>query len=272
MERWLKVVLGTVFGSIGCIIFYLLFDRLLQYLRRGRGRRGGRDTGAALPLKVRHRRRGQAEQEELESLVYEEYDTERQEVLAISREKGDTLVGIAVFLSDREVEYYWEQVSEMGRKHENEVEDNFRNLMTAVSHWAPKWTYAEAVNFLISSGDLVRSLSKPDTVHCKAIEKYEERHSFRFFIQWTDNYVCDEVANEELWEEVVNLSKMLLNSSENELESAWDNFPLSHWKRKRVKVRVDPHPGEVSVETASDETENLDKVAVTDDLVKLKSQ
>merc|ERR1711935_1089860 len=134
----------------------------------------------------------------------------------------------------------------------------------------PKWTYAEAVNFLVSSGDLVRSISKPGTAHCRAIEKFEARHSFRFFIQWTDNYMCDEVANEELWEEAINLAKSLLNSSESELESAWDNFPVSHWKRKRVSVRGHsfhqvPHPGEVSDGTDSDKAEN-NKVAVTDNL------
>ena len=83
MERWLKVVLVTVFGSIGSIIFFLLFDRVVQFFRKAREGREGGSSNVALPLKVRSRRRGAGEQEELEKLVYEEYDTEEHEVLAI---------------------------------------------------------------------------------------------------------------------------------------------------------------------------------------------
>ena len=55
---------------------------------------------------------------------------------------------------------------------------------------------------------------------------------------------------QELWEELVNLAKQLVNSSETELESAWENFPVEHWRRKRVRVNgvnfhLVPHPGEV---------------------------
>ena len=72
----------------------------------------------------------------------------------------------------------------------------FRNLMTAVSFWGSKWTLAEAVNFLVQSGDLVRNVSKGTTRQWRAVNQFEEKHSFKFFIQWTDNYVCDEVAND----------------------------------------------------------------------------
>ena len=52
----------------------------------------------------------------------------------------------------------------------------------------------------------------------------------------------------------MNLAKQLVNSSETELESAWENFPVEHWRRKRVRVNgvnfhLVPHPGEVGVDT-----------------------
>ena len=44
--------------------------------------------------------------EEREQLVYEEYDTEEHEVLAIVLENQSASVGVSLFLSDREVEYH----------------------------------------------------------------------------------------------------------------------------------------------------------------------
>ena len=38
MERWVKVVLGTLFGSIGSLVFYLIFEKLLQRFRKNRQR------------------------------------------------------------------------------------------------------------------------------------------------------------------------------------------------------------------------------------------
>jgi hypothetical protein len=36
MERWLKVVLGTVFSSIGAVVFFFIYDQLLIYYRKRR--------------------------------------------------------------------------------------------------------------------------------------------------------------------------------------------------------------------------------------------
>jgi len=33
MERWVKVVLGTLFASVGCFIFFLIYDRVMIYFR-----------------------------------------------------------------------------------------------------------------------------------------------------------------------------------------------------------------------------------------------
>jgi len=270
MERWLKVLLGTFFGSLGSFIFFLIFDRLVQHVRktRSRNREEAHRGTSGIPMRVKlvNGENQQSNQEEMEKLVYEEFDSDKHEVLAICMETPTTAVGISLFTNDREAEYYWEKFPECCVKQTCGDDYMFRNLMTAVSYWGSKWTLAEAVNFLVQSGDLVRNVSKGTTRQWRSINQFEEKHSFRFFIQWTDNYVCDEVANDELWEELVNLAKQLVNSSETELESAWENFPVEHWRRKRVRVNgvnfhLVPHPGEVA-------TMEVDEpVEVTDDLV-----
>jgi len=272
MERWLKVLLGTFFGSLGSFIFFLIFDRLLQHVRKTRTRKSEEESkgSSSIPMRVKlvNGDNQRSNQEEMEKLVYEEFDTEKHEVLAICMETPTTAVGISLFMNDREAEYYWEKFPECCVKHTSGDDYIFRNLMTAVSYWGSKWTLAEAVNFLVQSGDLVRTVSKGTTRQWRSVNQFEEKHSFRFFIQWTDNYVCDEVANDELWEELVNLAKQLVNSSETELESAWEDFPVEHWKRKRVRVNgvnfhLVPHPGEVA------ELEVDKPVEITDDLVAL---
>lgn len=271
MERWLKVILGTIFGSLAAYVFYLIFERIMQHRRKVREREnetGNRSAGLSMRVKVKL---GQdmpleARQEEMDRLVYEEFDSERHEVLAISLETESTAVGIACFLSDRQIEFYWEKFPPCCVVHKEGEDHILRNLMAAVSLWSPKWTMAEAVNFLVQSGDLVRTVSKGTTRQWRAIDQYEKKHSFNFFIQWADNFICDEVANEELWEEVVTAAKMLLNSSESELATCWENFPVAHWRRKRVRLQGEhfhcvPHPGEVS--PAAFETD----VLVAEDLV-----
>jgi len=272
MERWLKVLLGTFFGSLGSFLFFLIFDRLIQYIRKTRNKKREEENrgNVGIPMKVKlvNGDNQNGSYEEMEKLVYEEFDSDKHEVLAICLETQSTAVGISLFMNDREAEYYWEKFPECCVKHTSGDDYIFRNLLTSVSYWGPKWTLAEAVNFLVQSGDLVRNVSKGTTRQWRSINQFEEKHSFKFFIQWTDNYVCDEVANDELWEELVNLAKQLINSSETELESAWEDFPVGHWKRKRVRVNGEnfhlvPHPGEVA--TLSIE----ESVTVTDDLVSL---
>ena len=40
--------------------------------------------------------------------------------------------------------------------------------------------------------------------------------------QWAENFICDEVAGEELWEEVVAAARMLANSTEAEVKNIKD--------------------------------------------------
>ena len=54
----------------------------------------------------------------------------------------------------------------------------------------------QAVNFLCQSGNFVRKVSRPKSSEWRAINKFEEKNDFTMFLQWSDNYVCGEVANE----------------------------------------------------------------------------
>ena len=246
MERWVKVVLGTLFGSLAAFVFYLIFERVMQYRRRVRQRESEtahRAGEVSMRVKVKLGRENLVSEEqrnaEMERLVYEEYETDKHEVLAISLETDTVAVGICCFLSDREIEFYWEKFPECCVKNRDGDDHVARNMMAAVSHWATKWTLAEAVNFLVRSRDLVVLVSKGTTRQWRQIAQYEKRHSFNFFIQWAENFICDEVAGEELWEEVVAAARMLANSTEAEvisfsrpgrnlrLSGGWKTFELA---------------------------------------------
>jgi len=188
---------------------------------------------------------------EFENLLYEEFDTNKHEILAVCLENEDRAAAICLFLNDKEIEFYSEQFPPCCRSHDDGSDRVFRSVMTAVSHWAPKWTYAEAVNLLCQSRDFVRKVSKGTTAEWRAINKFEDKNDFTMFLQWSDNFVCGEVTNEDLWSELIALCRTLLNGGDTEdLSEAWDDFPVGHWRHRRVGVSRDcfhhvPHPGEV---------------------------
>ena len=48
--------------------------------------------------------------------------------------------------------------------------------------------------------------------------------SYCLHLQWAENFICDEVAGEELWEEVVAAARMLANSTETEVMAEPNTF------------------------------------------------
>jgi len=251
MERWLKILLGTFFGSVAVFIFYLIFEKFVKS-HRGSNRREKEET-ERISLRVKQKLLG-GEGDEMEDLVYEEYDTEHHEILAICVENGSVSVGVSLFLSDREVEYYWERFPQCCINHTKEEDVPVRSFITAVTVWGEKWTLAECVNILSQDEMVVRNISKKDTTLWRKANQLETKHDFKLYTQWTDNYVCDEVAAEELWSELVSLAKQLLNTKGEPglMEETWENFPVSHWRRRRVRPGLEhfhagvPHPGEVT--------------------------
>lgn len=56
MERWVKVVLGTLLGCVASFVFYLVFEKLLQERRRKRERESEtshRASGIAMRVKAK---------------------------------------------------------------------------------------------------------------------------------------------------------------------------------------------------------------------------
>jgi len=278
MERWLQILLGTVFSSVGLFVFYLIFEKLVKSWIGSRGREVA-DGVDRIQLRVKYGHgggggtgMGDAEEEEMENLVYEEFDTEDHEVLAIVMENETVTVGVSLFLSDRIVEYYWTRFPDCCVHHTPPSDVSLRSFVTCLATWAEKWTLAECVNILSQDVNIVKNIGRQDTELWRKANQFETKHDFKLYTQWTENYFCDEVSSDELWYELINLAKLLLKTSgagdEVEAENIWANFPVQHWKRKRVFPGSEhfhasvPHPGEVTPPTS-----NI--VPVTDSLVTL---
>ena len=106
MERWLQILLGTLFGSVGLFIFYCIFEKFVKSLMRGSSKQEKAEGVDRIQLRVKPGKNGyvglaEADVEEMENMVYEEYDTEDHEVLAIVLENESVTVGVSVYLSDR---------------------------------------------------------------------------------------------------------------------------------------------------------------------------
>ena len=108
MDRWLQIILGTLFSSVGVFIFYLIFERFVKSKLRGNNIKETVDGVERIQLRVKTAARAGLlgaghgeEEEEMEQLVYEEFDTEDHEVLAIVLENEKVTVGVSLFLSDR---------------------------------------------------------------------------------------------------------------------------------------------------------------------------
>ena len=79
----------------------------------------------------------------MEQLVYEE-----DEFLAIVLEIQPATVGVSLFLSDREVEYYRARFPDCCSRHTSQEDIPIKSFATAVAVWTEKWTLALCVNIL----------------------------------------------------------------------------------------------------------------------------
>lgn len=257
MDRTAKIFIGVFFGSIALFVFYLLYDRLIQYFRKHRHDNADRrnmQNYVALNTKAMRK-------DEVERLVYEEYDSEDHECVVVVKVTENKTVGICAYLKDLEVEYFVEELPECCARHP--ADSAFRCDMAAISHWGPKWMYADAVNFLSQSGELVKAVNTPKTREQRRIRQFEERFEYKMFFQWLDNFRCDSVANEEMWEELVLMADALLQNE----DADWSDFPLEHWVRKRVHLKNEnfhnvEHPGDITPERQHTTDENAEQLVL----------
>jgi len=277
MDRWLQIILGTLFSSVGVFIFYLIFERFVKSKLRGSNIKEAVDGVERIQLRVKTAARagllgaGHGEEEEMEQLVYEEFDTEDHEVLAIVLENEKVTVGVSLFLSDRIVEYYWAPFPDCCVRHTSDADVAVRSFVTCVAAWAEKWTLATCVNILAQDEAVVRNIGTPNSELARKASQFESRHEFRLYTQWTENYVCDEVSSDELWAELISVARQLLASSGSveatEAASVWSGLPVQHWKRRRIQPHAEdfhlgvPHPGQLTPPSPGP--------AVTDTLVSL---
>jgi len=259
MERWVKVLLGTLFSSIGVVVFFFIYDLVMVYFRKRRHEVSEGNNSYSVKQVFRKSKKNEEErtEEEMDKLLHDEYDSSTHEVLCVCTENKKTGVGLCIFLADREIEWYSEEFPECCVAQSDEEDYKYRNVLASVAHWGSKFTMAEAVNLLCQDGDLVRGVAKGTTRQWRSFYQYEKKHSFRLFLQWYENYMCGEVANEELWEDAIVAAKNILKGQG---EDAIKALPLTRWKVKRVKPTQEsfhmvPHPGDI---TPSDENDNLE--------------
>ena len=88
--------------------------------------------------------------------MYKECDTEEHEVRVLSNQSAT--VGVSLFLSDREVEYYWARFPDCCSRHTTKEDIPVRSFVTAVAAWAEKWTLASCVNILSQDEAVVRNI------------------------------------------------------------------------------------------------------------------
>ena len=69
----------------------------------------------------------------LTTAVIKEYNTEEHEVLAIILENQSTTVDVSLFLSDREVEYYWDMFPDFCSHHTTKEDIQVRSFVSVVA-------------------------------------------------------------------------------------------------------------------------------------------
>lgn len=271
MERWAIIVMGTLFGLP--LIFAVFY--FCEKMQKWRVRRAS--WSASIPMRAPAAAATSSSphgtKAETSPLVYEEFDSPQHECVVVVVENGQKIAGICAFLQELQVEYFVTPFPACCSIHPQE--SAFRAAVAAISHWAPKWAYAEAVNFLSTSGALVRQVNRPTTRQCRLIKQFEGLHEFPLFFQWTENFMCDFVANQELWETLVRTCRRLLSSASvvggdaaaaNAADDhVWNDFPLEHWLRKRVNIDGEhfhhvAHPGQVTPDNpAAEEGETVNE-------------
>ena len=164
MERWAQILIGTILSSVGLYVFYLIFEKFFKNCLKGSQAKEITNGVDRIRLRVKQvagtGTSSHEDREEMEKLVYEEYDTEEHEVLAIVLENQSATVGVSLFLSDREVEYYWARFPDCCSRHTNKEDIPVRSFVTAVAAWAEKWTLASCVNILSQDEAVVRSIGR----------------------------------------------------------------------------------------------------------------
>jgi len=277
MEYWEQVVLGVVVSSGVIIVLFIFLDKYVFALWRNNGRDYDNITRSQAisqwPVKVKnaivkgsanrnldgYTKLSDADEDEEISMsariaqdLYDEYESFQHECLvfigASPKDSLHSVVGICIYLLDRNVEYFCEAVPVDYLnyfKSPNEEQQAVKAcVMAGVEMWAPKWFSANAVHILCNDYDTVCEINKEGTMLNQQLESLVRDGNFKPFIDWTDNYFCETNANEELWEGIITCGKKLLEhrsvSFDEEAIIPWDELgPTESWNRTKVMLNYD---------------------------------
>ena len=125
-------------------------------------------------------------------------------------------------------------------------------LVFSISYWGVKFTLADHVHMLSDDRTFVEMANANGSSLVKEkINQYEKQFDFTLMCQWTDNYIVDMAANDELWEGLIASGRRLMESNDANNYSIWRDFPCEEWERQRIVLESEnfhqlPHAGEVS--------------------------
>ena len=174
--------------------------------------------------------------------IFEEHMTTAQECFVVISCGNERAAAVCLFRNDAAVEYFVEDISECyERKSTKPLQSDLahRVVMAALAAWSEKWYFAEVVNILCQEGSVVRGFNREGSHARRQLQKIEKKFSYKLFFQWTENYICDEVAEEDLWERTISLTKELLTPGGSSEDAIWRRFPLGYWPRRRIHLSME---------------------------------
>ena len=176
--------------------------------------------------------------------ILEEHMTIAQECLVVILCGTERAAAVCLFRNDAAVEYFVEDISECRERKcskalQLQSDLAHRVVMAALAAWSEKWYFAEAVNVLCQEGSVVRDFNREGSHAHRQLRKMEKKFSYKLFFQWTENYICDEVAEEDLWERTISLTKELLTPGGSSEDAIWRRFPLGYWPRRRIHLSME---------------------------------
>jgi len=181
-----------------------------------------------------------------QNLIYDEYESFNHNCLVMIANNETKCVGICLFLLDRKVEYYVEdipseiqsEIKSSSRTNEDEVlARGLKTTLHGISQWSDQWCAAESVNLLLKDKDVVLKLnSDPDIEEAaKTVSDLALLNGFKIYCQWSDNFICDTVANEELWEGLIICCDHLLKGD----SVPWIELgPSEDWQRRKIHLNM----------------------------------
>ena len=263
MEHILYVLLVTLCVSVPMVLFFhFVFDKISKGYRpnnrvtekvllenEGRNPDQERQMAAA---KLRERLRNKQQrisEDEKQKLMYNSIRTEDHQAVIVTGHDDRRTVGVCAFLDELKIEYFVEDF--MGCCVQNCNDLPMRSLMIGLLRWSEPLRGAHYVDLLCPNFDLVANSNTKETFLNERMKKYQEQFEYTLSVQYTGNFISHDADVEELWDDLIDISKLLLKyARENDTESdPWYDFSVEDWVRSKVELADEhfhsvPHSGQ----------------------------